>query len=262
MPSMPDLDPNDRCQLDGVIQLIQRVFGDGAPAAYLYGSAVHGGLRADSDLDILVVLDRSTTLPERQALINGLLARSRSSEHRDRRPLEVTVVVLLDIRPWRYPPPLELQYGDWWRSEFSAGDPEPWTSPSPDLAVLLTSVREGGVPLFGPPSVQLLDPVPREDLERAVRDVIPELLPGLETDDTRNSLLTLARIWFTLATGRIESKDVAATWALERLLDGAGEGLRLARAGYLGDARDTWDEPAKAGARMDWQAMVEAIDRA
>ena len=241
--------------------LVEDVFGEAALAAYLYGSAVHGGLRADSDLDILVVLDRSTTLPERRALIDGLLARSRSTEHRERRHLEVTVVVLAAIRPWRYPPSLELQYGDWWRSAFTAGDASPWTSPNPDLAVLLTSVRDDGVPLFGPPSVELLEPVPRRDLQRAVRDVIPELLPGLEEDDTRNSLLTLARIWFTLATGRIESKDVAADWAIERLPDGAGDGLRLARAGYLGEARDTWDEPAMASARTDWQAMVEAIDR-
>ena len=261
MPAIPDLDAGDRRQLDGVVELIHEVFGDAAPAAYLYGSAVHGGLRADSDLDILVVLDRSTTPAERRALIDGLLARSRSPEHRDRRHLEVTVVVLPDIRPWRYPPPLELQYGDWWRSEFTAGEASPWTSPNADLAVLLTSVRDDGVPLFGPPSGEVLDPVPREDLGRAIRDVIPELLPGLDTDDTRNSLLTLARIWFTRATGRIESKDVAAQWAIERLPGEAGDGLRLARAGYLGDARDTWDESAIASARTDWRAMIEAIDR-
>lgn len=258
---MPALDPRDRRQLDGVVGLIHEVLGDAARAAYLYGSAVHGGLRADSDLDILVILDRFTDKTERKALIDGLLERSRSPEHLDRRHLEVTVVVLPDIRPWRYPPPLELQYGDWWRSEFTAGDLEPWTTPNADLAVLLTSVRADGVPLFGPPSVGMLEPVPPGDLERAVRDVIPELLPGLEEDDTRNSLLTLARVWFTLATGRIESKDVAAMWAMNCLPDGTGEGLRLARAGYLGDAVDEWNESAMANARADWQAMLAAIER-
>ena len=76
--------------------------------------------------------------------------------------------------------------------------------------------------------------MPRADLERAVRDVVPELLPGIETSartgDVRNSLLTLARIWYTLATGGIESKDVAAAWAIERLPAGTGVGLRLALA--------------------------------
>jgi predicted nucleotidyltransferase len=261
MSTMPDLEPNDRRQLDDVVEFLSALLGDAMSAAYLCGSAVHGGLRADSDLDILLVLARPTTQIERRGLIDGLLARSRGPEQRDRRPLEVSVVVLPEIRPWQYPPPLELQYGDWWRSAFAAGELSPWISPNPDLAVLLASVREDGVPLVGPTAVELLDPVPGGDLERAVRDVIPVLLPGLEEDDTRNSLLTLARIWLTLATGRIESKHVAAAWALERLPVEVGEGLRLARAGYLGEARDTWDEPAMLNARTDWQAMLDAIDR-
>jgi predicted nucleotidyltransferase len=255
-----DRDPR-RKRLDGVVALIDDVLGDAVVAAYLSGSAVHGGLREDSDLDILVVIGRSTPPDERHALIDGLLARSRSPEHDERRHLEVTLVVLPDIRPWRYPPPLELQYGDWWRSAFDAGDLSPWTSPNADLAVLLTSVRDDGIPLIGRPAADVLDPVPPADLERALRDVIPELLPGLEEDDTRNALLTLARIWFTLTTGRIGSKDVAAAWALERLPAGTGEGLRLARAGYLGEARDTWDAAALANARTDWLAMLTAIDQ-
>jgi predicted nucleotidyltransferase len=260
VPPIPDLDADDRGQLDGVVELIRTAFGDAALAVYLYGSAVDRGLRADSDLDIFVVTARPTTPAERQALIEGLMDRSRSSEYPDRRHLEVTVVVLGEVRPWRYPPALEMQYGDWWRPEFAAGDWSPWTSPSADLAVLLTSVRARGVPLFGPAPVELLDPVPQEDLDRAVRDVIPELLPGLETqDDTRNSLLTLARIWFTLETGGIESKDTAATWALERMPAGVGAGLRMARAGYLGEAPDTWDEPARAAAHRDWDAILAVL---
>ncbi|HYH91625.1 MAG TPA: aminoglycoside adenylyltransferase family protein [Candidatus Saccharimonadales bacterium] len=259
---MPDLSPGTRAQIDTVVELARAVFGDAAHAAYLYGSAVRGGLKPDSDLDILLVLERRTTDAERRALIGGLLERSRSRKHPDRRHLEVTAVVMPDLQPWVYPPPMELQYGDWWRTEFQAGHFAPWTSPNPDLAVLLTSVREEGVPLFGPPAADVIAPVSRDDLIRAVRDVIPELLPGLEDHDTRNSLLTLARIWFTLSTGRIEAKDVAATWALERLPDGTGEALRLARAGYLGEANDTWDEPGRAAARTDWHAMLGAIETA
>ncbi len=258
---MPDLDPSDRSQLDDVVELLRSVLGDAALAAYLYGSAVKGGLRTDSDLDIFLVTARPTTGEERQMVIEGLMARSRSEANPHLRHLEVTAVVLAEIRPWRYPPALELQYGDWWRPEFGAGDWSPWTSPSADLAVLLASARIEGVPLFGPPAVELIEPVPAEDLERAVRDVIPELLPGLEAQDTRNSLLTLARIWFTLETGGIESKDTAATWALERMPVGTGAGLRMARAGYLGEAPDLWDEPARRAARTDRDAILAELGR-
>ncbi len=245
-------------QVDAVVELIEAVFGESVIGVYLFGSAVHGGLRRSSDLDLLVLLDRPTAREDRRRLIDGLLTLSRSAERPDRRHLEVTAVVLRNVRPWRYPPPMELQYGDWWRTAFQDGE-EPWTSPNPDLAVILTSLRATSLDLVGPPAADVLDPVPPADLERACRDVIPELLPGIEEDDTRNSLLTLARIWFTLATGRIESKDVAAAWALERLPDRAGEALRLARAGYLGDADDRWDAPAITLATTDWAAMIEAI---
>ncbi|WP_197711199.1 nucleotidyltransferase domain-containing protein [Azospirillum brasilense] len=39
--------------------VVRDILGDAASAAYLYGSAVAGGLRPNSDLDILVVTDRS-----------------------------------------------------------------------------------------------------------------------------------------------------------------------------------------------------------
>jgi predicted nucleotidyltransferase len=259
MASPGTLGPSERDQVDEVVQHIGAVLGGAATGVYLFGSAVHGGLRASSDLDILLVLDRRSTRDARRRLIDGLLERSRTAARPDRRHLEVTAVVLPDIKPWRYPPPMELQYGDWWRSEFQAGE-EPWKSPNPDLAVILTSVRDGSVALVGPPAAGVLDPVPSEDLATACRDVIPELLPGIEAeDDTRNSLLTLARIWFTLSTGRIESKDVAAAWALERLPAGAGEALRLARAGYVGESIDRWEAPEIALAMADWTAMTEAI---
>lgn len=253
--------PRDRDQVDGVLRSIDAVFGHGVVGVYLFGSAVRGGLRTSSDLDLMVSLGRPSTHDERRRLVNGLLELSRSTDRPDRRHLEVTAVVVRDVTPWRYPPPLELQYGDWWRAEFGAGL-EPWTSPNPDLAVLLTAVRDEGIALVGPPAAQVFDEVPPEDLGRACRDVIPELLPGIvEGDDTRNSLLTLARIWFTLSTGRIESKDVAAAWALERLPDGAGEALRLARAAYVGEYLDRWDASATALALADWTEMTGAIDR-
>ena len=194
--------------------------GETAVGAYLFGSAITSGLRRDSDLDILIISSRRTTDAERRTVIEGLLPISRSrADTTDKRHLEVTVVARPDIQPWHYPPPIELQYGDWWRREFESGAVEPWSSPNPDLAVLLTAARADGVPLFGPPIADLVDPIPPDDLGRAMLDVIPALLEDLE-DDTRNVLLTLARVWFTLRTGAIAAKDVAANWAIARLPEG------------------------------------------
>jgi predicted nucleotidyltransferase len=43
-------------QVQSVLQLIDEVFGGDVLGAYLHGSAVLGGLRPTSDLDILVAL--------------------------------------------------------------------------------------------------------------------------------------------------------------------------------------------------------------
>ena len=56
--------------------------------------------------------------------------------------------------------------------------------PNPDLARAL-HVRPGisAWHSSGLPASEVLDPVPLADLQQACRDVIPELLPGLEDDD-------------------------------------------------------------------------------
>jgi predicted nucleotidyltransferase len=246
-------------QIDRVFHLIRDVLGDAALGGYLFGSAVTSGLRADSDLDILVVASRRTTLAERRRLIDELLSISRSrGDTTGKRHLEVTIVSQEDIRPWRYPPPMDFQYGDWWRSEFESGDSEPWTSPNPDFAVVLASARADGVALFGPPIERLLDVVPVGDIRRASIEVIPELLANLDTD-VRNVLLTLARVWFTVETGTLASKDAAAAWALSRLPTERGDALRQARAGYLAEALDAWDAGAISSARADASAICDAI---
>ena len=79
---------------------------------------------------------------------------------------------------------------------------------------------------------------------------IDPLLADLD-DDTRNVVLTLARIWTTLGTGEFRSKDAAADWALERLPEEHRAVLARARAIYLGDEPERWDDlrPRRAAPR-------------
>lgn len=114
-------------------------------------------------------------------------------------------------------------------------------------------------PLYGPPPADLLDPVPHEDLRRAIVAGVPELLGELDTD-TRNVLLTLARIWTTLATGAIRAKDAAADWALPRLPAEHRHVLAHARAIYLGEADERWDHGTAAGVRACADFLVRAIE--
>jgi predicted nucleotidyltransferase len=231
-------------QLTKVVALTSEVLRGGLLGVYLHGSAVFGGLMPRSDLDVLAVTNRLTTPEERRALIERLLPISgRGDPSGQSRSVELTMVVGADVRPWRYPPRLEFMYGDWWRADFEAGNLAPWASPNPDLAITLSQVLAADRPLFGPPPGELLDPVPNADLRRAMVDGIPSLLADLRGDEA-NVILTLARIGVTLETGVIVPKDVAA----DRMAPGLGSDLRpvveRARAIYLGEADDRWDDLA------------------
>ena len=208
--------------------------------AYLHGSTALDQLKPHSDIDVLVLSRRATTLEEKRALIDRLLRISgRGDPSRESRPIELTIVVESDIRPWRYPPRLDFLYGDWMRAEFESGDLTPWETPNPDLAPVITMVRSANRALFGPPPAEVFDPVPLVDLNRAIVEGIPGLLDELDSDTT-NVVLTFARIWTTLATGTIRSKDAAANWALARLPEEHRPVLAHARAVYLGEEDHHW----------------------
>lgn len=248
---------SESSQLPSILALVDQVLGTQVVGAYLHGSAVLGGLRPTSDLDVLVVSGRRTSELERRALVDGLLEISGPGAGRGgSRPVELTVVVIGDIRPWRYPPQQEFMYGEWLRDSYEQGDiPEP--EPAPDLSVLITMVLQGDAPLLGPPPAQLLDPVPQQDLNRGATAGIPQLLEELESD-TRNVLLTLARIWTTLTTGEIRSKDAAADWALQHLPVRHRAVLARARDMYVqGEDEDRWSDLTRVREHAEY--VVKAI---
>jgi predicted nucleotidyltransferase len=222
-------------QLERVVAIVRDVLGRDVVGAYLHGSAVLDGLRPRSDLDVLAVSRRPTSRGEKERLVERLLAGTGS------RPVELTIVVESEIRPWRFPPNLDFQYGEWWRREFESGNLEPWETPNADLAVLIAIVLLGNRPLLGPPPAQVFDPVPRRDYVSAMLDGVDGFVDDLDSD-TGNALLTLARIWTTVATGAIRSKDAAADWALARLPPEHQAVLARARAVYLGAEEERWDD--------------------
>ncbi|MGZ8607694.1 MAG: aminoglycoside adenylyltransferase domain-containing protein [Actinomycetota bacterium] len=232
--------PADREQLDRVVKLVRAVLGLDSLGAYLHGSAVLGGLRRHSDLDVLVVSRHRTTSEEKSRLAEGLLEVS-AAYPGPPRPVELTIVAQPDVRPWCYPPRIDFQYGEWLRGNFERGGVEPARTEEPDLVTLLTMVLGTGRPLFGPPPAELLDPVPPGEYARAVREGMDGLAGDFETD-TRNAVLTAARIWCTLATGEIRSKNDAADWALAQLPDDCRAPLARARAIYMGEERERWDD--------------------
>jgi predicted nucleotidyltransferase len=242
-----------------IVRLVGDVLGADVIGTYLHGSAVLGGLRPASDVDVLVLAARGMDDQERQALVAGLLMISGSPV--GARPVELTVVVQSEVRPWRFPPTADFLYGEWLRDEFQAGAvPQP--EPMPDLALLISMVLAGDHPLNGPPPAQLLDPVPPADLVRASVAGVPGLLDDLHAD-TRNVLLTLARIWTTLATGTIMPKDAAADWALAQLPLRHRPVLAYAKNLYLRStySEENWSDELQAQVRPHVDEVLAKIEQ-
>ncbi|MFE5486640.1 aminoglycoside adenylyltransferase family protein [Streptomyces sp. NPDC056527] len=258
MPPAAALHTEAMDQLEQTVKLIRGVLAQELLGTYLHGSAVLGGLRPASDLDVLAVTRKSLDVRKRRALVEGLLEISGLTA--TVRPVELTVVVQSEVRPWRFPPIGDLLYGEWLREELQESGPPP-PSPMPDLAIALTMVLAGDRPLTGPPPAQLLAPVPHANLAQASVAGIPELLDDL-ADDTRNVLLTLARIWTTLGTGKIEPKDAAADWALAHLPQEHRPALEHARYLYRNChyEEETWSPELKAQVRPLVDEVLARID--
>jgi predicted nucleotidyltransferase len=189
------MDP--RVALDKLVRSLGAELGDNLIGAFLHGSLALGCHNpALSDVDILVVIRRSLTREQRKT-IEPLLAQIPR--------LEMHFLAEPGLVPWRHPAPYDAYYGSEGRL-IGPGEDR-------DLAAHLTVAREAGVALLGPPPAEVLPQIPWEHYEDALlrdldwcRDHATELY----------GVLSPARIWATLDTVELHSKESGAAWALER----------------------------------------------
>ncbi len=238
-PSNQGIPDEISAQLSQACEVIGRHLASARLAMHLYGSALDGGLKPYSDIDMLVTVATRLDENARRKLMLDLLNVSAPPGHdKTLRALEITVVVRDDVMPWRYPARRELQFGEWLRQDILAGIFEPPAFDA-DLAILLTKARQHGIALMGPRAEDFFDPVPKIDLYRALAGTL-ELWnrPSDWAGDERNVVLTMARIWYSAASGSIASKDAAADWAMRRLPTEHASVLQEARQAYLGHGED------------------------
>lgn len=207
-------------------------------AVYLHGSAVGRGLRKHSDVDLLAVVEGELPDSIRSDLLTDLKATSGlyPSDHLGRRPLEIIIFQAVDLERLSYPARTEFVYGEWLRDAYTNGE-VPQAEFSPEFTLVLAQARREAVPLLGPELTKFVEDIPFQTIRRAIGDLLPELISSAEGDE-RNVLLTLARMWRTLATNQFVSKDEAADWVGPNLSDQAACILSTARDAYLGERKD------------------------
>ncbi len=83
--------------------------------------------------------------------------------------------------------------------------------------------------------------MPYHDFIKAMLHDLNRLSKDLE-QDTRNVLLTYARIWSTLETSAIRSKSAAANWAMSRLPKAYQPVIERANLIYIGAEDEYWSD--------------------
>jgi predicted nucleotidyltransferase len=242
----------DRQQIDEALaatETIRSILREALLAVYLHGSAVSGGLRPQSDVDLLAIVDCPMVDEQRRDLLAALLRMSGRHPRPVGAPrcIELMVFLRADIAAPNFPARAEFIYGEWLREAFESEE-LPASVSDPENTLVLAQARQEAVPLFGPDAKELLPPIPPEQVRRAMSDALPLLADTLRGDE-RNVLLTLARMWRTSATGDFVTKDAAATWAADQMPDEEAGTLIHAREAYLGKVRDDWENRQTASER-------------
>lgn len=234
-------------QLGLACKVIEQRLAKNLLAIHLYGSALDGGLKPGSDIDLLVIVAQAPDEATLRDLQRQLLAISAPpGKHPQRRALEVTVIARNHLTPWRHPARRELQFGEWLREDIRADRLEPPTT-DPDLAILLTKAHRHNVALYGPAIGELLDPVPHRDFVQALSDTVMQWNTAEDwRGDEINIVLALARIWYSARTGEIAAKDVAADWLLQHLPTKHHAIVSQARQAYLDGRSATLPDTALA----------------
>ena len=220
---------------------VQATLGDHFVGLYLHGSLASGDFDPQrSDIDFVVVT--ADALPD--ALIPALAAlhaRMVDSGLSWATKLEGTYFPQQALR--RYAPSDAL-YPSLNEGRFYMG------GHGSDWVIQCHILREHGIVLAGPAPRSLIDPVAPDDLRRAMRELLRDWWAPMLYDTARlrsaeyqaYAVLTMCRALYTLATGAVASKPVAARWAQAALGAPRAALIERALAWWPGMRLDTLDE--------------------
>lgn len=249
-----------RSQVAAAAGILKNHLTETLNSLHLYGSALQGGLKPLSDIDLLVTVTAPLTETQRAELMTELLSVSAwPGTNPELRALEITILDISSVKPWRYPARRELQFGEWLRQDILNGIYEPAMT-DPDLAILLTKARMHNMPLLNGDAATVFDAVPQTDLKRAFSATLAQWNTSEDWENEEcNIILALSRIAYTLTTGHIASKADAAAWLAESVTDPQQQQLLLAaRHTYLtGESFRVSDKKAISHCILSLRALCE-----
>ncbi len=228
------------------------VLGDNLCGVYLQGSFAVGGADEHSDVDFLAVTEAPVGDEQRPAL-DAVHRRLYALPSPWARHLEGSYIdrgLLRAVDRSRTP----LLFLDNGAQELVWDD-------HCNTAYIRWALREHGIVLAGPPPSVLVDPVPADVLRDEARSRLPEWVEWAFSSAEMSRwkqpylVLSLCRLRYTVATGTVVSKRVAAEWAIETLDPEWAPLIRQA----LDDRPDPWGRVHRRAPAEDVTRTLEFV---
>jgi len=183
---------------------ISAVLGDSLIATYLHGSAAMDAfVPSRGDVDVLCITRGSLSPSQKRGLAEAL---SQASLPCPGVGLEMSVVTVEEARAPSDPPSFELHIATEEGRVVDGAE----RAGNPDLFAELAMTRARGVALVGPPPRDVIAPVDRAALLRAMAE---DLRWALETDRANYAVLNACRCLRFLREGTLGSKTEGGEWA-------------------------------------------------
>lgn len=210
--------PEVNLLLQAVLEGAQQILREHFTAMYLEGSLVSDDFDQDSDIDFVVVTDEDVT-SEQFAALQAMHDRIAAIDSWYAIQLEGSYISRQALR--RHDPAHATH------PNIERGTGERLKMAYHDSAWLVhrSILRERGVTLLGPPPQTLIEPITPQELQQAMVEPVRGWAAGMLDDpaplQTRGYwsyvVLTLCRMLYTLHTGAVATKPVAARWVVATL---------------------------------------------
>ncbi|WP_277584283.1 aminoglycoside adenylyltransferase domain-containing protein [Psychrobacillus antarcticus] len=207
---------------DFVISLLYKmkeILNEDFVGFYIHGSLAMGGFNSkSSDIDVLVITNKTMTVGTKRKLAELLLRRSNEPF-----PIEISFMNMEPLNNWTHPGLFDFHFSEIWRGRYQEdlsknsyhylnGD----VRNDADLAAHITIINHRGLRLEGPPIAEVFPYVPQSHFIASIMGDYQDCLENIE-EDTVYCVINLIRVYWYLKEGVISSKQEAANWGLSSL---------------------------------------------
>ena len=195
-------------------ECLLKTLGENLIGIYLHGSLAFGCFHPlKSDIDVLAVVERPLTQPEKEKVIHSLLSIWHFAPEKG---YEMSIVLEKVCRRFAYPTPYELHFSKAWIGRFredSKSVCNDFPKTDPDLAAHFAVVKARGITLFGPPAPELFAEIPEEAYLDSIYSDIADCRETV-MEEPVYTILNLCRVLSYLQDGKLRSKVEGGQWGV------------------------------------------------